>query len=67
MNFDRCRFNTNIMCDTHKCDKCGWNPEVEKERIADIRARFAMARELLKGNTTGKSWVWRYRQVEGVE
>ena len=30
----RCRFNDGVSCgEQDRCDKCGWNPEVHKERI----------------------------------
>lgn len=27
-----CTHNRNVLCDVHKCGKCGWNPKVEKKR-----------------------------------
>ena len=30
-----CKFNKMIDCMEHKCDKCGWNPEVARERIKE--------------------------------
>ena len=29
-----CVFNKPIDCNDHKCDNCGWNPEVAAKRIA---------------------------------
>ena len=34
--------NGGVFCDTpyvEKCEKCGWNPEVEAERIAEWRGQ----------------------------
>lgn len=29
---DACPHNVGVLCADHQCDKCGWNPEVEKKR-----------------------------------
>ena len=30
---DACTFNEGVVCDKHKCRKCGWNPAVAKMRV----------------------------------
>lgn len=30
-----CSYNKAIDCMENKCNRCGWNPEVAKERIKD--------------------------------
>ena len=27
-----CKYNDGVLCARRKCEKCGWNPEVEKAR-----------------------------------
>ena len=27
-----CKYNSGVLCACKKCDKCGWNPKVEKAR-----------------------------------
>ncbi len=27
-----CKYNDGVLCANHKCDRCGWNPVVEKAR-----------------------------------
>lgn len=41
-----CKFNpSGIVCiDKSKCDKCGWNPAVERQRKADIRKKRSVDR-----------------------
>lgn len=35
-----CRYNIGIECDNRSmCDKCGWNPKVEKERKEKLREK----------------------------
>lgn len=29
-----CPYNQYVCCQEQKCDKCGWNPKVEKARMA---------------------------------
>lgn len=29
---ERCPHNPEVLCTVPDCDKCGWNPEVEKKR-----------------------------------
>lgn len=33
-----CQFNEGVSChpDKHNCEKCGWNPEVARERLLQI-------------------------------
>ena len=28
-----CPYNREVDCARHRCDRCGWNPEVAKERL----------------------------------
>lgn len=30
-------------CKAGECSRCGWNPEVDAKRKAEIRARFSLA------------------------
>lgn len=34
-----CKFNGGVICNEMFCEKCGWNPVVEKERIRKFRNR----------------------------
>lgn len=35
---DRCKYSRGVDCTAkNKCEKCGWNPEVQRERIRKIR------------------------------
>lgn len=36
---DDCKFNKTIVCpeNNRNCDKCAWNPEVNKLRLAKVR------------------------------
>ena len=34
-----CKFNLGVICDSEKCEKCGWNPEVDKKRKAEKGAK----------------------------
>lgn len=37
-----CKFNGNIDCVWHvKCEKCGWNPEVEEKRKRKMKKTIA--------------------------
>ena len=36
-----CCFNEGVDCGKHKCDNCGWNPDVYAVRIEKIKARRA--------------------------
>ena len=31
-NRTKCMHNDGVICNDHKCDGCGWNPEVQKAR-----------------------------------
>ena len=31
-----CKYNEGVICDTIECHKCGWNPDVSKERLRQI-------------------------------
>lgn len=39
-----CMNNTGVFCDEHNCERCGWNPEVEAARKANIRERIVRER-----------------------
>lgn len=32
-----CPYNKGVVCTDHKCDSCGWNPNVEKQRMARFK------------------------------
>lgn len=34
----KCRHNEACFCIVKKCDKCGWNPSVDKQRRAKMEA-----------------------------
>lgn len=34
-----CKYNEGVDCLNEKCDKCGWNPEVEKRRKETLYGR----------------------------
>lgn len=41
-----CRYNKAVECDLlTTCDRCGWSPEVEKERKAKTRGQIYIKRE----------------------
>ena len=44
-----CQYNGGILCDKKVCWKCGWNPEVDKER----RERIGKREECLSGEAEG--------------
>ena len=36
-----CRYNLSVSCtEKDKCQKCGWNPDVEEERKLKTKARL---------------------------
>ena len=38
-----CPHNEGVMCaHTADCENCGWNPEVEARRIAEIREKYGI-------------------------
>lgn len=37
-----CLFNTSVDCLDKKCDRCGWNPEVDKARKFKLRMKMKM-------------------------
>ena len=39
-----CRFNNMIDCNIPVCEKCGWNPDVHRIRMAAIRKVLALDR-----------------------
>lgn len=39
-----CIHNPGVFCDEHKCRNCGWDPEVESVRKANIRERIIRER-----------------------
>ena len=45
-NNKNCVYNSMINCDKHdKCDRCGFNPDVAKERIREWRAKQILEEE----------------------
>ena len=28
-----CKYNKSVGCEAQKCEKCGWNPKVARERV----------------------------------
>lgn len=45
-----CCHNHMIDCSNHKCEKCGWNPEVNADRIERMKEKFLRGTPLKKGN-----------------
>jgi len=35
-----CNFNSGVSCGAGICSKCGWNPEVSKQRVAPLRQQL---------------------------
>ena len=33
-----CLFNEAVLCNEQKCEKCGWNPKVAKDRLSKFCA-----------------------------
>ena len=41
-----CPYNEEVLCsNTDYCETCGWNPEVEARRIAEIREKYGIEEE----------------------
>lgn len=41
-----CSHNEGVYCShTADCENCGWNPEVEARRIAEIREKYGIEEE----------------------
>lgn len=38
----RCPYNDTIVCQTHRCGECGWNPVVAKRRTERILRKCAV-------------------------
>lgn len=34
-----CKYNMAVSCTDHKCENCGWNPEVDEARREKTRER----------------------------
>ena len=34
-----CEYNHGIICAGDDCERCGWNPEVHRERVEKLRER----------------------------
>lgn len=39
-----CPYNVAVICKSHGCDTCGWNPKVAQERLDKIVAKMKEAR-----------------------
>lgn len=35
-DYELCKYNQEVNCECRECKKCGWNPDVEKERKKEI-------------------------------
>ena len=46
----RCTYNMMVDCENpgRKCSRCGWCPEVKKQRLADLRNKAWWENYLLK-------------------
>lgn len=36
----QCPYETEVACKLRRCDKCGWNPEVAKERLEAYNRKY---------------------------
>ena len=62
-DFGACIYNDGVDCETHNCERCGWNPAVEKERkeaIFGIQKRYKIP-------FTGYCEVWARNPEEAAE
>ena len=51
---DSCRFWDYVMCpERDKCEKCGWNPEVQKKRAEKLRKENENERSASFGKADG--------------
>lgn len=53
-----CPHNRECRCTTADCPECGWEPEVAKRRVAEIRKKLGMGSKLYKIPFTGYCEVW---------
>ena len=47
-----CRFNNMIDCNIPVCEKCGWNPDVHRNRMTTIRKVLALDRNTQQPQNT---------------
>lgn len=66
MNKNPCKYNPGVDCEGGKCWLCGWNPSVSAKRAKEADKKIKLKKEYEKIKA-GRSWVWRYREVETVE
>lgn len=60
-----CPINDALVCKEQKCDKCGWNPEVSRERLESIVGEMDMAdHKLYRVPFTGYCDVWAKSQED---
>ncbi len=66
-----CPYNIECRCKTPECHKCGWNPEVTEERLAEIRDRLDNSESLVeqkyKIHFTGYCEVFAHSPEEAME
>ena len=61
-----CQYNKEVICDRDECYRCGWHPEVAKERLESI-VRNETGQKLYKVPFTGYCEVWATSQEEAAE
>ena len=53
-----CMYNQEVVCDSVKCDKCGWNPVVAERRLKNYMEDRMPDSKLYKIPFTGYCEVW---------
>ena len=62
-----CQYNLEVMCDSAKCDKCGWNPVVAERRLKNFMEDRMADSKLYKIPFTGYCEVWANTPEEAAE
>lgn len=66
-NKNTCQYNHEVLCDSAKCDKCGWNPVVAERRLKNFMEDRMPDSKLYKIPFTGYCEVWAETPEEASE